>query len=90
MFYRILNIPLTRAYTLLSRKRQLFRKLLLSPGYLDYQRAGDQEREGMQRQKRKSQQTVMQLWVRVLVPNSRDTHSLFELFIVIKPPTNGR
>ena len=35
----------------------------------------------MQRQRRDSQQTIMQLWVRVLVPNSRDTHNIFELFI---------
>ena len=51
----------------------------------------NQGREGMQRQGRASQETIVQPWGRVLVPpQGIHINNIFELFTELKPPTNGR
>ena len=53
----------------------------------------NQGREGMQRQARNSQETIVQPWGRVLVPPQGDTHnSMFKLFFraINKSPTKWK
>ena len=55
-----------------------------------FQTVANQGREGMQRQGRSSQETMVQPWGEALVQHQGTHHNIFELFTELKSPQSER